>query len=118
MQPGGRARDARRRRGNWRRGRALASMAFPDRVAALDERVRPAFPLGGAGPSSATNGEVWEGRGRPRPRPRVAEAACVLVPEGPGRPAGGVGEARCPRGRDKPQPRGPALWRAPTSSMK
>ena len=41
--------------------RTLAGMAFPDEVAALDERVRPAFRWVVRSRKFDRNGEVWEG---------------------------------------------------------
>lgn len=79
--------------------RTLSGMAFPDEVAALDERVRPRLPLGGAEPQVRPQRRGLGGRGRRRPRPG-RRAAPVRVPRGPGRPPGGVGATRRPFGAE------------------
>ena len=65
VQPGGRARDARRREASWRRwAHAFPGMAFPTRWPRLTSAC-PRLPLGGAEPQSSTaTARGLGGRGR------------------------------------------------------
>ena len=55
--------------------RTLAGMAFPDEVAALDERVRPAFRWVVRSRKFDRNGEVWEGEVVPAHDPEAEPRA-------------------------------------------
>ena len=67
--------------------RTLAGMAFPDEVAALDERVRPAFRWVVRSRKFDRNGEVWEGEvvpahdpeAEPRPFASREDLAALLA---------------------------------------
>ena len=67
--------------------RTLSGMAFPDEVAALDERVRPAFRWVVRSRKFDRNGEVWEGEvvaahdpdAEPRPFASREDRVALLV---------------------------------------
>ena len=66
--------------------RTLSGMAFPDEVAALDERVRPAFRWVVRSRKFDRNGEVWEGEvvahdpdAEPRPFSSREDLAALLA---------------------------------------
>ena len=67
--------------------RTLSGMAFPDEVAALDERVRPAFRW----VVRSRKFDLWEGEVVAAHDPDAEPRPFSSVPRGPGRAAGGVG---------------------------